>query len=543
MRRDGAQDPDQILATGAARGIPLEEFGLIWDSLRLRFGRASWGVSGLDPFLTYDVPYTGTSSGRLSEDAVQVFLASAAPDGPLQVLELGAGSGVFAKLFLDRLQKQAPKVYARTTYVVTDGSESVLSAQTAHGVLDAHAGLVERRVLNATAPSLEDGTYDAILGTYILDSLPFDLLAVKDGATWRKEARTVLDEKDADQVEPLTAALSGGLDAALPDWAWIAPRFGLQARHTPIERGSIPFADSLPRDTGGTTIPFVHCHGALSCLDACRRALRPGGVAIFSDYGHLDIMPRYEFLEFQAYGASVAVGVNFLQLSAASEDWSDAVLYAPEEEDGNLHTRVISRGAAPLAGMSDLVDRLYGAETYRALNGPLEKARTTLKSRYFEGSRVHYRDALMLQPDNWAIMEEVASALLMVTEDYTAAVALTDRGLSLNPLAPGLWRAKGEALLALGQHSEARAALDHLIALAPTLPAAWRALAELELAESKHFAALDAIANGFKHDRAAEEQEELLSLQGKVLAAMTLQEHQRLTSAANQIRALDRMPD
>lgn len=543
MRRDGAKNPEQILAMGAERGVPLEDFGPIWDCLRLQFGRASWGVSGLEPFLTYDVPYTGTSSGRLSEDAVQVFLASAAAEGPLRVLELGAGSGVFAKLFLDRLQEQAPDVYLRTTYVVTDGSHSVLSAQSEHGVLDAHAGRVERDVCNAISPALEEGAYDAIIGTYILDSLPFDLLAVKDGATWRKEARTVLDEKDADQVEPLMAALSEDIDQALQSWAWIAQRFGLQTRHVPMDRTELPFGETLPEDTGGVTIPFVHCQGALSCLAECRRALRPGGVAIFSDYGHLEFMPRYEFLEYQAYGASVAVGVNFLQVSAAVEAWQDTVLYAPGEEEGNLHTRVISRGAAPLPGMSDLVDRLYGAETYRTLNGPLEKARTALKSHYQEGARTHYREALALQPDNWAIIDEIASAFLMITEDHAAALALVEYGLSRNPLAPGLWRAKSEALMALGKPADARTALEHLIGLAPTLPAAWRVLAELELQESNHFAALDAIANGLKQDRAAEEQEELLGLQAQVLGAITYQEHQRLKAAANQLRALDLMPD
>jgi len=54
MRDTSPATPDQILALGAARGTPVEAFGPIWDSARLKFGRASWGRSGLEPFLTYE---------------------------------------------------------------------------------------------------------------------------------------------------------------------------------------------------------------------------------------------------------------------------------------------------------------------------------------------------------------------------------------------------------------------------------------------------------------------------------------------------------
>ena len=334
MRDDGSPGAGDILAGGAGRGVALEEFGPIWNSARLRLGRASWGTSGLEPFLTHAVPYTGTSSGRLSEDAVRVFLASAGQRDDYRVLELGAGSGVFAKLFLDHLRNLAPDVYDRTTYVVTDASQTMLAAQDAHALLDPHTARVERYVLDATCDIPPTGDFDAVLGTYVLDSLPFDLLAVKDGRVWRKEACTAVEGSVCDDPGGLIAALRDDDPAALAEWQWIAPHLALQTRHTEVNRAELSFGNSLPTDTGAETMPYVHCYGALACIEASLRALRPGGVAIFSDYGHLAPLPRYEFLEFQTYGNSVAVGVNFFQLTAAFENWTGAVLYRPAKDAG-----------------------------------------------------------------------------------------------------------------------------------------------------------------------------------------------------------------
>lgn len=534
--------PDEILAQGAARGFAIEPFKPVWDTARLRFGRASWKRAGLEPFLTNDVPYTGTSSGRLSEDAVLVFLATVNEPGPLKILELGAGSGVFAKLFLDRLKELAPTVYDRTTYVVSDGSETVLAAQAAHGVLDTHLDRIETRVLNVNVDPLGEAAYDAILGTYILDSLPFDLLAVNDQLTWRKECRSVVDDMDEKEAGQLKTDLAGGCSEKLNEWAWIASQLGLQTRHVPIDRAQLDFGDSLPHDTANQTIPFVHCQGALACFNKCRTALRDGGVGIFSDYGHLAFLPRYEFLEFQAFGPTIAVGVNFLQISAAVETWPDTVLYQPSEEEGNLYTRVLQRKLQPDSDLQELVESLYGAITNRAQNEPLSKARETLKSRYHETARTLYREALAAQPRNWAIMEEVATTVLMITRDYSAAVEMAELGLARNPLAPGLWRIKGEALLALKQYAQARLAMEKLADLAPTVPSTWRALAELELAEGNCAAALDNVATGLKHDRACDEQEDLLQVQSKALSALASKEHKALTATANQMRALDRLP-
>lgn len=545
MRDTDPVTAEQILARGAANGSALEDFGPVWNSARLKLAHASWAGSGLEPFLSSEVPYAGTSSGRLSEDAVDVFLATAASDGPLRILELGSGTGVFARLFLDRLRDIAPKVYARTVYVATDMSKSVLAEREEYAILDGHEGHVESRQLDAGRDWQEPGSIDAVFGTYILDSLPFDLLSVKDDQTWRKEVRTVIGDEDGAYKDELRRVLDTGDAGQLAEWSWIGPRLGLQARHVPVERSSLVHESSLPRSTGGNMLPFVHCHGALDCLDNCRRVLRPGGVAVFTDYGHQELFSRHEFLEFQAFGASVAAGINFPQLAAASEDWDDAIFFGPDEEDGNLFTRVLYKpGPQDVADrLPGLVNRLYGAETFRRNNELLEKARGVMKSRFHETARMLYREALAGQPRNWVLIEEIASTLMMVMGEHEEIVEIVDLGLASNPLAPGLWLAKGEALVALERYDEARAALSHLAKIAPSIPAVWRVLARLESCERRFGAALDAVAEGLKHDKSCDEQEELLQIQQNVLAEMARQEHRILMAGANQFRALDSLPE
>ena len=75
------------------------------------------------------MPFVVTSNGRLSEDAAAVLFANcieAPPPGPIVVLELGAGSGLFARYFVDAFQAIAAQhgsdFAERLIYLVSDRS-------------------------------------------------------------------------------------------------------------------------------------------------------------------------------------------------------------------------------------------------------------------------------------------------------------------------------------------------------------------------------------------------------------------------------------
>lgn len=546
LRFDGLCDaPDNaslILARGAGRGEVLEHFGPVWQSARLRLARASWDHAGLDVFAQLDVPYTGTSSGRLSEDAVHVVLAARQGEAPLRVLELGAGSGIFARMFLEALRRIAPEIHATARYVVSDGSAALLDAQRREGLLSAHAAQVDYRVLDITGDWGDVGEFDAIFGTYILDSLPFDLLAIRDAQVWRREGRSVLDAvaeaPEREAAEALRLALETGAD--LRPFRGLAPFIGLQTRHVAVARADLPHAATLPDQTGGETLPFVHSHGALDCLDRCLSHLRPGGVMVFSDYGHLEPHGAHDLVGFQSYGETVAVGLNFPQIGAAMEARAEARLWKAESDGGNLHTRVIQRRPGP--DLAEVVEDRYGPLRLNALTAPCEVARDFLRGRMFEVARGIYAKALRLEPRNWALMQEIAG-MLANSGDARAAAEMAAEGLALNPLSAEMWRVKGVAHLDLGEPQEARAALSRATALAPGSAIAWLALARLEIAQGLARPALLALAEALAADREGDLRDEIMEAQQKALAGQAKDQWRRLIVSANIFRPLDDSPE
>ncbi len=535
-----AQDPQAVLARGVSRGIAVEEFGPVWTSARLRLSRAGWQAATLEPFLDLAVPYTSTSSGRLSDDAARIALA-ARPGAPgLRILELGAGSGIFARLFLNALQRRAPEVYARSHYVVTDGSPSILNALRAQGVLDDHAGIVSHQVLDSGSDWTAPGPFDVILCSYLLDSLAFDLLAVCDAQVWRREVRGVLPETRADDAAALRAALAAPDDTALPPLAHLGPLLGLHTRHVAVTRADLPLSHTLPVDTGGETVPWVHCWGALACIDRAIRHLAPGGVMIFSDYGQLAPHASYESPELQGFGQSVAIGLNFPQMATALDQVPGLRFHAPTAEEGHLYTRVVQSGDGP--DLAPLVDELFGALRHHALTAPVDAAREVTRGRMFEAARGFYAKALHLQPHNWYLMQEIALLLLLPNGEHAAALDMTALGLSLNPLAPDLWRAQGEALAGLGRDTDAAAALDRAVMLAPGNVAAYLARARIALRQRDAGLALSAIALALTHDHDGDARDALLALQDQTLGLIAQIARERLQASVNAFMPQDAPP-
>ncbi|QYK40207.1 MAG: hypothetical protein KF887_12250 [Paracoccaceae bacterium] len=527
------------LRQGAARGVPVEEFGPVWTSARFRLARAGWQAQGAQPFLSGDVPYAATCGGRLSEDAAEIVLAARPGARGLRILEIGAGTGVFARIFLSVLRDRAPDVHAATRYVVSDGSPSVLEAMAASGVLEGHAGVAETRVFDLAIPGDDPGGgFDAILGTYILDVMPFDLLAVRDAQVWRREVRGVLDGADAAMAPALRAALAGP-DAGLVDLAWLGPRLGLQVRHVPVDRAALPRPEALPVTTWGQVLPVTHHFGALDAIDRCLGLLRPGGVMVFSDYAHATPPGGGAVPEFEGYGTSISTGLDFAALDAVLEARRDLRLWKPEDEAGALRTRVLQRGAGPDLGA--VVTARHGALRVHEGETALEAAREAARAGRIERARAGYAALVAAEPWNWHLMREAAFFLLLTAGEAAAADALAVRGLALNPLDADLWRVRAEAALALGE----AAAGDHArraCGLSPGVPHVHHTLARVLLRAGDHGGALAAVAAGLAADRDATLRGGLTGVQGDVLAAIDAARAEDRRRRANAFRVIDAGP-
>src|SRR6188768_1387907 len=129
--------PPNLLETLRRAKLPtriVEEFRPVAESLEWRLSEQYWLTAGTRGFIDESVPYSSTSGGALSQDAAALLLANCQenpPDGPLVVLELCAGSGLFARLFLDAFRRLCAEGGERfdeqLIYYVTDRSPSTVA--------------------------------------------------------------------------------------------------------------------------------------------------------------------------------------------------------------------------------------------------------------------------------------------------------------------------------------------------------------------------------------------------------------------------------
>ncbi|HIP23033.1 MAG TPA: hypothetical protein EYG79_05490 [Rhodobacteraceae bacterium] len=524
-------DPVAIIANGAQKGHPVESFQPIWDSAAMRIARSAWVDCGLEVFLQMDVPYGATSSGRLSDDAVQLLLETGPKDHPCRFLEIGSGSGIFAKLFLDALKAQVPEIYATCTYVVTDGSAKMLESQAEYGVLSEHADHIETVVFDAGAPWPDgfNAAFDGVFGSYILDSLPIDILSVGANGIRQMQARSTLPAAHEALQDALKIPGNAHLAAFLP----MAKNLQIQTRH--IEAGPLPYEAALPQAKGEDT-PMVHCHGALACMENIANSLRPNGFAMLSDYGTLTPREPSEQIGFQNFGASAAAAVNFHQLDGWFAKGKTAYL-KPDAEKGHLITRVLYNGDKN--DLFELVDLLFGLARQQALRLPVEAAREMLRANAFETARQLYGKAMALQPNNWSLAEEVAELLLLGAKDYKDAISLAEFGLSLNPLAPNLHRIVAQARYHLGDISGAASAVATCLRLSGASPQSRLLQAQIQVESEDTGGALISIAKGLAIDKEADQREALVQLQNEILIEISKSAGDELLAEVNRTRALD----
>jgi SAM-dependent methyltransferase len=107
----------------------LQEFRPLTRCLEWELSELHWNQQGILPFVENDVPFLINNSGRLSEHAAALLFANCLETlgaGSIRVLELGAGTGLFARYFLNAFRaiclQENRDFYQRLIYYVTDRS-------------------------------------------------------------------------------------------------------------------------------------------------------------------------------------------------------------------------------------------------------------------------------------------------------------------------------------------------------------------------------------------------------------------------------------
>ena len=383
-RRCTEAEPRRDLRAVNNTRVVLEEFRPLTQSLGWRLADLFWAEAGLRPFIENEVPFVVTSNGRLSEDAAAVFVASCADTrraGPLVVLELGAGTGLFARYFLDAVRAISTEtgvdVYDRLVYIVSDRSARTVEQWSEARLFEDHAPQVVRAICDALRPS--------------------ELLRRRRAHPRRTAARGDLQlsrRLTGSRRATRRARMRGALcshellndSALLAQYTRLTPAEirALAASDDPARQSElIPLVSLLQLEvaflrTTGPTLPYaedalaltpdapraVANYGAMQCIDACFDLLAEDGFLLVNDYGPVRPDQVADNALVQRFGRTTALGINFPLLDRFLVSRGCTVLLPEGDDDWPIHARLICRRELPRT--AEVFQARFALDAHRA---------------------------------------------------------------------------------------------------------------------------------------------------------------------------------
>ncbi|BDC52147.1 hypothetical protein F183_A44620 [Bryobacterales bacterium F-183] len=530
-------DPVEVLRQVNLTPRMIEDFRPVTECLEWRLSQTYWREQGSVGFLRNEVPFAITSGGTLSAQAAALLHANCVEARPgadekIIVLETGAGSGMFARLFLQEFERLCVKAgtdfYSRTVYYVTDGSPETV-AQWKRNEQFAGLPVVMGRAIgnDALAVETEQGIVErltgvrAVFANYVVDSMPGTV--VRKGANGPEELhiRTHLIaepqsvdrlfDKDVDAVRKMAEATDPALSKHLQLMEFESAFLPVSQSYPYLDE-AIAFGHDWPRIILNT--------GAIGYLHGVLDALHADGFVLINDYGMTQAAEAPALGSSQRFGLSTAMVVNFPFLAHHFQGQGFQALAPEHNERLPIHPMLFARRAmgATAAKFQDL----FSWDAYSAGAGHQEAARKMLEAGRLDEVGKAYERALQARPADWSLMGEVAEFLLRNAADYEAGRKMAESALALNPwYSAWLWNLLGDALFALNRFAEAHEIYLRAQTMSTNDP---RTLLNLgytywELGDSEK--ALEALATGLAVDGSGQYRQRLLEKQSLILEALT----------------------
>ena len=506
----------------------IEDARPITECLEWRLSESYWKEDGTRGFVRGEVPYTITSSGTLSANAARLLFAACTehpPQGPFDVLEIGAGTGLFARLFLDEFARLCEHAgapwYQQLTYFVTDRSMTSIEQWRQHQLFDGHPAVPARA--DALQPlDIDSGgecrkpqPLRAVFCNYCLDSLPAAVLRKAEGGVEELCVRTHLnaDKHPAFSLEEIRA-MARDND---PRLGGLLNSFEFEAAFQPCDTAypyaaeALTFAHDWPR--------VILNWGAFQCLEKAIDGLDPDGFVLINDYGVVSAEGAGGMSATQRFGGSAALGLNFPFLDHHFVAQGNVVLRPELDERLPIHTRMIARRSTD--EMTRAFHGIFDWQSQRAGQGPQEEARQRIDAGAFEAARQKYETALSQRRHDWVLLGEIAEFLIRQVEDYESGRAIAASALAINPwYSVWLWNVHGDALYALGRFPEAHEAYLKAEQMESQDPRTLLNLGYSFAQKGELRAALESIGRGLAHDRGGVFRDRLIEKQQQILAAL-----------------------
>ncbi|MBI3684218.1 MAG: tetratricopeptide repeat protein [Acidobacteria bacterium] len=555
-------NPEDALSRVHIQPRALQDFRSLTQCLEWELSELHWNRAGILTFIESDVPFVINNTGRLSEHAAAVLFANCAEfddGGPIIVLELGAGTGLFAKYFLDVFrsicQQEHRDFYDRLLYLASDRSTRTVEQWHERGQFDDHiaAGClhVELGVCDAldpgtfrplSGPSRELSNLRAVFCNYILDVLPATVLRNGNQGPEELQIRTHLtnDRELLNQYTKLTVDQIRELawaDAAA-EKAQLIPLMSLLE----FETAFVPITELPPHSTealayGKDLDRVVLNHGAIQCLSACSELLGAAGFVLWNDYGSVQRDQIAGHAATQRFGPTSALGLNFPYLEYYFTSKGRCVAKPEEDQGRSIHARLLL--ADPMPNSISAFQNRFGPAGSDFFDAPLEDARKHAAAGRKNDALESYRIALSRSLRDWQVAGEIAEFVGLQLQDYRAGRDLAMAAVELNPwYSPWLWNILGDVLFLDGRINDAHEAYLQAYRIHPGDPRTNLNLAYTYFEFGQHGAALEAVAVALAADVRGLYRQRLLEKQHQILGAISgrwLGEQERLARRAERM--------
>ena len=536
-----------VLSRVATPDTVLQEFRPVTQSLEWELSELYWNQAGLLPFVENHVPFLINNSGFLSEHISAVLFANCVetpPAGPIAILELGAGVGLFARYFLESFRaickQEGRDFYDRLIYYVTDRSVQTVRQWRERDQFSVFEDHVKTGTVNATNPNLlydvegnvtELSALRAVICNYVLDVLPATV--VRNASTGPEELRVrthlVDDASVLAQYTSVGSAeirrLSQSPDAN--DKARLTPLLSLldfetqffalgDTNQSSADRAMI--AEALQSTEPNERV--VLNYGAVTCLEHCLALLDEHGVILINDYGPVNATDVPGHSATQRFGPTSALGLNFPLLERHFTACG-AVVVTPESDGARgIHARLLmkSRHAATF----EAFENRFGPAGVDFFEAPCIDAKTHVLAGRKSEALDAYRVALSRTSRSWQLSGEIAEFVGLQLHDLAAGRELIRAAIELNPwYSAWLWNILGDILFLQKNVSGAHEAYLQAQTIDPRDGRTNLNLAYTHFETGAYEQALQALAVAFASDTLGLFRPRLLEKQQQVLAAIS----------------------
>lgn len=482
----------------------IEGFTPLSRSRLWRLNEDYWNDRGTAAFFEDAVPYVATNDGSLSAATVTLLVAYATGRDRLAVLEIGPGSGLFARAVIEGYARARARngTLPRLRYVFADCSNRMLRTLQSH--LAPLSELCDMDFLTGGFPAgealeaalretFEPGAGAICIGNYAFDSLAATMLVHEGGALHEVEVELRhLAGQEAAPADIRSLIIRTRTGDAPYEGAWAE-----------LVLAEPPAAEHLVPVNLGAMETLTHLAGLDGRFSAC----------LINDYS-IEPGPTH-FEPFQHFASSVALGLNVALMDRFVKEDMGWTVSEPLRSSDHLVSRFYAHGLDKLVQAA--FTEAFSLNAARKAHECAAQARNARGQGQKGRALAFYDRALGVEPFSWPLLVEAGEFLLNAMQDRVRAQAMAEAALAVNPFAAEAHTLVGECHFGAGNTHAARKSYEAALSLRTNAARSLLNIAYCDVSEVRLSDALHHLAEAFAADRSGTFTGELLERQREII--------------------------